>query len=113
MRLTERLDDGDKCIDALDDAICERQGTKEIESSKEYDKVEVNKGGYSEASFDIKEVYNNDGFDHAIITTGDIGEQMIRHMPELIQAARDVINDPNPEKYKNLERWVKQYETGW
>lgn len=81
--------------------------------TKEVEEVEVNKGGYSEASFDIQEVYNNDGYDHSIITCGSIGEEMVRHMPELIQAARDVINDPSADKLRNLERWVKQYETGW
>jgi len=77
----------------------------------EYEEIEVNKGGYSEASFDIQEVYNSDGYSHCIITTGDIGEHMVKHLPELIQAARDAVNDPSHGKYENLERWVKQYET--
>ena len=77
------------------------------------EEIEINKGGYSDASFDIKEVYGNEGYDHSIITTGSIGTEMVRHLPELVQAARDVINDADADKLRLLERWVKQYETGW
>lgn len=97
---------------------CARGGDEEMKKfwsrrKQIEEEVEINRGGYSEASFDIKEVYNNDGYDHSIIITGSIGTEMVRHLPELVQAARDAVNDPGPEKYKKLERWVKQYETGW
>lgn len=75
--------------------------------------ININEGGYSEASFDIKEVVGTEGYDHTIITTGSIGEEMVRHLPTLVTVARAAVDNPNEENLAALKKWVKQYEDGW
>ena len=74
--------------------------------------VTVNKNGYSEVDFEFTEVHDDNGYSHTEIVTGSIGEEMVRHLPDLLKAARDMVNSPDAEKLKYLAKWVEKYESG-